>query len=319
MSGLMYRPNQPTSLYDLLAQAQNQEQGPSVPAPPAPSQPSAVQNTGGLSPQDRQKLVDMLLAPEDPGPAPTVEKANPIAQALMAVGDAGSTFAAILGGNSGVRTNAFEQYQNRLAQQKAELRQYQEKVAQSKNRSKKEGANYLLSQDAAATERSLAEKAEKAKALAIAQETARKEALVKDAATLKREQDLADDAAHQKFELEKMKLNRDWDMKIEQFRAAHKDPDEKKAKQGEKDQASFAKGVQIALALRDGDPKSGLVPFAEQVKQGVDPKVLATQLRNRFEEELDAEGVFGTGRDLARNFFNRKMIEAFESATAPQP
>jgi len=293
MSGLMYRPNQPTNLYDLLAQQQNQDQGPSAPAPPAASQPSAVQNTGGLSPQDRQKLIDVLLAPEDPGPAPTVKKANPIAQALMAVGDAGSTFAAILGGNGGVRTNAFEQYQNRLAQQQAELKQYQEKAAQSRTRAKDRTANYLLSQDdqqRAAQERASA--ARDLKELTLASQKADREARIAENEA-KRVQDQAQFDAQQKAATAMENLRFEHDKVTAGIR--------ERANAGDKQAAEDAKGLSGIYGT-----VSALAATAKQ--NLVEGKTTPDELQSLVESEIDQATMLSPdGRKAAYLYVAKKL------------
>jgi hypothetical protein len=316
MAQTQYRQNQPTSLQDILNQAALKPGNPI--APPAPSEPSSI-DTGSMTPGDRQKLLDILLAPEDPGPAPSVDKPSALAMLFSGLGDAVSGFNAGKTGNPGFQTDYFRQYQNKINQQKADLQRYNEDVTKGRNRSKQRTAEYLLGADTQA-KRQAKEDALAATA-AKAAEQRRQEDIARETAkdVLKREQHLTDAATKAADEQRQAVRNHKYSIELEQLRNSHKDVDEKKAKQGEKDQKSFSTGVQVALSLVNGNPKENILPFAARVKQGEDPKTVAIELRKQYDDELDAEGVFGNGRDLAHEFFNRKLLEAYQNATAPQP
>lgn len=137
--------NQPTSLQDLLNHASAQPDAP-VDTPTAP-QPSSVGIDGVMTPQERERVLNLLLQPESPGPAPEVDKPNALAMIFSGLGDAVNAFNAGRNGQPGLGSNTFDQYLRRLDQQKADRRQWEADNASAQNRARMRGANYLLSRD----------------------------------------------------------------------------------------------------------------------------------------------------------------------------
>lgn len=308
---------QPQSLADVFAMAMNGTSGPSAP-PVAPQAPS-IDTQGTLTPQQRSALLEQIFNPQPTTvAAPPEEKPTWGKKLAGSFADAFSNIATIYAGGPDLRSNYLQSYLASIERKNAERKSKAERQAEQEARLKGDKAKYILGEDAAIKERQLAETAAKAKALEEERLRKEKRGQELEDARIKREQAVSDEIAKHVYEGGKAALQHKYDIELENLRNSHKDPDEKKVKQGEKDQAAFAKGTQIALVLRDGDPKQNIPSIAEQLKQGAEPKVLAAALRKRFNEELDAEGVFGHGRDLALNSFNLKMIEAFENA-ASQP
>lgn len=144
MAETRYRQDPPT-LEDLLLGV-NGRTAPPV-AVPSASEPARVDTPGVMSPQDRQRLIDVLLAPEDIGPGPQVDKPNALSLLFSGLGDAVNMFNASKSGMPGLRSDYMGQYQYRLDQQRAEQNAYHERKAAASRRSKERTANYLLTAD----------------------------------------------------------------------------------------------------------------------------------------------------------------------------
>jgi len=93
---------------------------------------------------NRQRLIDILTAPDEQGPPPQVDKPNALAMALSGIGDSLNSFNAARRGDPGLRSDYFQQYLSNLDQQKESLRKYQTKLAESQSASKKSRAQFLL-------------------------------------------------------------------------------------------------------------------------------------------------------------------------------
>lgn len=139
-----YGSNRAATLQDLLNYSDAQPQ--SSVAVPAPPDASRVDGGGGFDPQERQRLIDMLLTPDNVGDAPQVDKPNAMSLLFTGLGDALSAHVAGNTGNPGMRTNAMDQYLRNIEMQKAEKRAYDERRGAAANRAKDRTANYLLSE-----------------------------------------------------------------------------------------------------------------------------------------------------------------------------
>ena len=139
-----YNPTRPMTLQDLLAHANAQSED--AVATPQPPDPARVDIPGATSPQDRQKLLDMLMAPDDVGPAPQVDKANAMSLLFTGLGDAMNAMVAGQTGNPGMRSDAMGQYLRTIESQKQDLRDYQQRKGMAHNVSKNRTAQYLLSE-----------------------------------------------------------------------------------------------------------------------------------------------------------------------------
>lgn len=289
MPQTQYFQNQPTSLQDLLNQASLQPDA-SVETP-GPPQASQVSTDGVMTPQERQKLMDILLAPEDAGPAPQVDKPNALAMLFSGLGDAVNAFAAGKSGDPGFRTHYFDQYQNSLNQQKADLQRYNEKVAGGKNRSKQRTAEFLLSESDRKQMRSDALQGQKdLKQLTLDSQRADREARVAasaDAVAARREEI----ASREKI----AKMQTDASITSERIQAqlhAKKFTDE-----ADKDQhAEYAKSRQWIVSKK-----------REYAQALADGKITPEQIRQEWQDTLDASDLTGDYKAAADAFWQDKI------------
>jgi hypothetical protein len=307
----VYAQQQPRTLADLLAMQQNAPGSPVAP-PQAPA-PSEITTEGSLTAQQRQSLIEQLLQPEPVGPAPVSEEYNAGKGVGLSLVDAFNNIASIYGGVN-LRSNAFNDYRNRLERQKAESNAHQQRKEEVGARAKTRKAEFLLGEDANAREQALA--ASVRQAAGEKSDRIRKEDLARDDA--ERVAKVADAAAKMAEDNRRRQEDHKWDVELQNLSNARNNPDKDAAKRGEKEQQDFASGASlVGVIIRDGNADMGLKSVRQQVAEGSDIKAIAGAARNRFEEALNEEGIFGKARDMARNLFNRKMIELAENP--PQP
>jgi hypothetical protein len=233
-----------------------------------------------------------------------------------------------LSGNPGFKTDYFGQYQNRLNQQKADLQRYQEDLARSRSRAKKGKAEFLLGEDASARERKLAASAAKA-----AEDKA--DRLLREEIARKTQET----TARNTFELLKQKEDSDLDKQEDEARFRHetglkkmeiaaRDKDDPKT---EKSLQQFSLGSRIANGILRGVPESkdgpAIPPLQNRLmgdpENNVPPQT-PDEVRREFEDEMTQEGIFGAPRDLARDYFNERLIRAWrqvkqQAEQAPPP
>jgi len=294
MAQTQYRQNQPTSLQDILNQAALKPGNPI--APPAPSEPSSI-DTGSMTPGDRQKLFDILLAPEDPGPAPSVDKPSALAMLFSGLGDAVNAFAANKHG--GVTSNYFDQYLNQQNKQKADLQKYQEKVAEGRNRSKQRTASYLLSEEDRRQMKADALQGKKdLQAANLAdRELARKERQQQIDAELKAKKDQFDE-------------QKKWDLEMEKARYGHEEAVaglRQKRTEGDKAAAEDKKNLgtimghigglaEVApIALSGGNPASGI------------PAMTPEQIVERVRHLINAQQFGPEAKKAAEDYFTSEI------------
>ena len=304
MPQTQYLQNQPTTLQDLLNQAALQPENPVGPS--GPPQPSQVMTEGMMTPQDRQKLMDILLAPEDPGPAPQVDKPNALAMLFSGLGDAVNAFAANKHG--GATSNYFDQYLNKQNQQKADLQKYQEKVAAGKSRQRREGANYILGEADRKQERTDRLQA-KAEDLAWRKTQVEQANADRDAA---RQQAKAINDADNATRLQIEKMGNDARARSDSLQVQLHSL--RKTGEADKDQhAEYAKARQFVVGKK-----------AEYMQMLADGKATPEQIIAQWQDTLDASDLSGKYREAADAFFQDKigtllMQYAPQQGLAPQP
>jgi hypothetical protein len=313
MAQTQYRPNKIGTLQDLL----NQEtlKPSSWVEAPAPPEAPQVNTEGMLTPQDRQSLLDVLFTPEELGPAPAVDKPNALAMLFSGLGDATNAFNAARTGNSGLQSDFFDQYQRTLNQQKVDRQKYVEGLAKSRERANKGKAEFLLGEDASARERQLAASAAKAaeeKADRLLREKIQREtvATVEDRAfQLKKQQE----ASVLDREENEARFRHETGLKKLELAARGKDdPKTEKALQ------QFSLGSRIANGILRGvsESKDGpaIPPLAQRLigdpENNIPPQT-PDEIRREFEDEMTQEGIFGPPRDLARDYFNERLIRTW--------
>ena len=297
MGDLVYRQPGPVTLQDLLAQAQNDQAG-SVPPPPQPSQSSQI-DAGGLSPQEHQKLLDILFAPEDPGPAPKVDKPKLLGQLLTGFGDAVTTYASILGNSPSTRTNAFSDYMNKFERQKADLQKYQEKVAEGRNRSKQRTASYLLNeQDRRQMKADALQGQKDLQAANLAdRELARKERQQQIDAELKAKKDQFDE--QKKWDLEMEKARYGHEQAVAGLRLKRTEGD-KAAAEDQKNLGTIMGHIgglaEVApVALSGGNPASGI------------PAMTPEQIVERVRHLINAQQFGPEAKKAAEDYFTSEI------------
>jgi membrane protein involved in colicin uptake len=242
-----------------------------------------------MTPQDRQKLLDVLLAPDNPGPEPAVDKPSAMAMLFSGLGDAVNAFAANKYG--GVTSSYFDQYLKKQNQQKADLQRYKEKVAEGGNEAKRRTANYLLSADDRARMRAdelagrkaLQDDAQAARK-AIADQTA---AAAADAVNARRE----DIVSRERI----AKMETDARLKAERMQVGLH---EKKATDSaDKEQhAEYAKARQFIIAKKR--------EYSQALAEG---KATPEQIRQEWADILDASDLTGDYRAAADAFWQDKI------------
>lgn len=244
---------------------------------------------GMTTPQERQKLLDILFAPDDPGPVPEVDKPSALAMLFSGLGDATNAFAANAYG--GKTSSYFDQYLSKQNQQKADLKKYQEQVAEGRNRSKQRTAQYLLSEqdkkqmraDAAAGQKEL-------KQLTLAAQAADRDAHVQAAAetVAARREEIASREKIAKMETD-ARVHSD---NLQSVLHAKKLTDE-----GDKDQhAEYAKARQFIIAKKR--------EYAQALAEG---KVTPEQVRQEWQDTIDASDLTGDYRKAADAFWQDKI------------
>ena len=315
----VYRNPDPSSgsLQDLLNMA-NYSEAP-VETPSAPQAPQ-VFTEGVMTPQERQKLVDTYLAAPDYGEGPKVNKPNILAQILMGAGDSLSTYASILGNAPQAKTHSLETYMQYLADQKASKEKFDARKAQGKADAEQRKLTYLLGEDQRRLE---------VKAAQIAEDKASR--LLQEKIT----RDNEAEASHRRFELVKMAQEHELDRQEQESRFKHEEGmkrleaslrtgDDPKA---EKHLQSFSKGAQIANSFLRGLPETkegpGVPPLSFRLKGDKEnniPPETPAQMTRQFEDEMTQEGIFGPARDLARDYWNERLIRTYrEVQKASQP
>jgi len=299
-----YGSNQAATLQDLLNHSDAQPQ--SSVAVPVPPDASRVDGGGGFDPQERQRLIDMLLTPDNVGDAPQVDKPNAMSLLFTGLGDALSAHVAGNTGNPGMRTNAMDQYLRNIEMQKAEKRAYDERRGAATNRAKDRTANYLLS------------------------EMDRKQS---DAAALRGRKDLQAEAlAQAKLIQEEGQKTRDAQQQIERDRIAAQErmntldnttraiADAKQmalAKlkatgEADKDQHEEYKKVRMWTVANKAD-------IIAKVKSG---ELIPDQVRETIQGMLDASDLVGPYRDAASAFIDNQIgvgLDRHEFAQTYEP
>jgi hypothetical protein len=106
-------------------------------------------------------------------------------------------------------------------------------------------------------------------------------------------------------------------MKKWELAARDDNPDDKKKKEADKVLEKFADGADIASNLLNGMPgdnkgNAPVLPIMDRLKgdreTGRKPES-PDEIRAQFEDELTIGKIFGEARDMARNFFNERMIK----------
>ncbi len=266
--------------------------------------PPVYQAASGVPSGVDPSLYDQAFATPDIGPRPTEDKKSLARTLIAALGDAGTTYASILGGED-IRTHNLQNYQDYLAAQKQSAENYDRLKLTQESESKRSKARFLLGRDGEAQIRAQDEAAKKAlRAAAVAD------------AQAKRDQEVADEANRRQFELVKQAQEQAFQTGLQKTKLIH---DEAMAKYesrlkggdktAEKDLKDFSTGAQVIASFENGLPpgKDGtpaVPPLAERLKAGEDPG----EIRRHLEDELDQAGIFGVPRDLVRNRFNEKML-----------
>ena len=308
MSGNMYRRNM--TLADLIS-----GNSPATAPPVAPTQPApaSIGGEAGLSQQERSRLLELLTQPDAVGPAPEADTSTTGttigANISAAFADALGTYASILGG--GKAPDFMKQLDNKRQLDKEARRSYQERLAKSKTDAGKLKANYILSADDRARERSRDEKAAK-----VIREQLKSDAVQAHTQALA-EQQAAEgrraaaendrDIRNHKQALELLDLNQKFTRDLHDM--------DNKARNGDKPAEaalkSFSAGSRIVSLLKTGtsaDPRTGQpVPsLIDRLESGEDP----AEIRRELESELNQETVFGVARDMTRNLLNEEILRA---------
>ena len=284
-----YGSNKPVTLQDLLAQANSQPDAPtSAPAPPSPSQ---IETPGVMNQQDRQKILDMLLAPDSVGPEPEVDKTNALSLLFTGLGDAINAGVAASTQNPGLKSNTMDQYLQRINNQKEELRAYKERKLKSERDAKHRTANYLLSAD---------DRAREDKARLASQQEARAYQEQKDKAAVA--QHVTEQAAKEAADLKRFNDNKAWDLEMEKTRFSHDQIIAGiKKKSGEGD--DVAKHDQKALPEIISNI-GGLADVAkERLAAGDTPESMQTRVRRM----LDAAMLSPEARKAAENYYDAEV------------
>jgi len=252
---------------------------------------------GMMTPQDRQKLMDILLAPEDPGPAPQVDKPNALAMLFSGLGDAVNAFAANKHG--GATSNYFDQYLNKQNQQKADLQKYQEKVAEGRNRSKQRTASYLLNeQDRRQMKADALQGQKDLQAANLAdRELARKERQQQIDAELKAKKDQFDE--QKKWDLEMEKARYGHEQAVAGLRLKRTEGD-KAAAEDQKNLGTIMGHIgglaEVApVALSGGNPASGI------------PAMTPEQIVERVRHLINAQQFGPEAKKAAEDYFTSEI------------
>lgn len=257
--------------------------------------------------------IQALSHPDPVVEQPVPDKSKLWQRILSAVADGATAYSAGMGAGRG--SNFSERLLERDRSRDVIAAGNRAAKSESLRKSQKTAAELRLQALLRQGEQGLKETTAKAVELRRQEDIAREEAKFR----VTRENQLADMATRKIDEQAQAVRDQKYAVELQNLRDSHKDPDEKKAKQGEKDQKSYATGVRDALSLIDGNDKEQIVSYANRVQRGEDPKAVADELRQRLAEELDADEVFGKGRDMAHEFFNRKLMRAYQDAiAAPQ-
>jgi hypothetical protein len=262
----------------------------------------------------------MLMTPDSVGPDPQVDKPNALALVLSGLGDAVSGFNAAKMGNPGFRSNYTGTYMDNIEQQKDSAHRFNERKKLRDAESKRRNLILGLNENQRALE---------AKAAQIAEGKADRALQDK----IKRDQDA--EVSRRQFELDKMAQDHALDQQEQGARFKHeegmkrleaslKTGDDPKA---EKALQAFSLGSRIANTIVRGLPEGkdgpAVPPLSVLLKgdkeNGVVP-ITPDEIRRQFEDEMTQEGIFGPARDLARDYFNERLIRTYrETQKAAQP
>lgn len=282
-------------------------QGGAAPVAPGPPQPDYLGgDDGGLPPGERNRLLQILMQPDDVGPPPEIDEGNlgtNIGSNIFAgIGDALGAYASILGG--GRAPNFMQQLQEKREFDKALKRQHGQRKAGAETDAKRRTAEYLLSQDDAKLQRQqeLADKkaeAQEKAALAKIQD----ENKLTDAA-LKRGQELADADRKRKHDLEDAETKFGYDKVLAGIRAKDSDgdPDSKHDKK-----ALFgAKGLFAEIGELVETGSSGLQ----------DGSVSPDQMAQIVEQRIEEEGLSEQGAEAVRLLFKKRITPIIRGVEA---
>jgi len=287
-------------------------------APP----PQAPQVPGSPDPLEAQRaaLLAQLMQPDPTVPDKEAPKRNMLASILMGLGDAGTAYASVIGNAPGIKTDTLGNYMAYLTQQKDSADRFNERKKLGDAESKRR--NVIVGLDE--TQRAL-----EAKAAKIAEGKADRALQDK----IKRDQDA--EVSRRQFELDKMAQDHALDQQEQGARFKHeegmkrleaslKTGDDPKA---EKALQAFSLGSRIANTIVRGLPESKDGPAVPPLsvlltgdkENGVAPRT-PDEIRRQFEDEMTQEGIFGPPRDLARDYFNERLIRTYrETQKAAQP
>jgi hypothetical protein len=318
MAGSTYRRN--VTLADLITGS-----NPDLAPPVAPSQPTAsflAGEGGGLAPAERNRLLEILTQPESVGPPPEIDEGTRGTQigsnVFAALGDALGTYASILGG--GRAPNFMQQLQAKREFDKETKRTYGARKARAETESKQRKAQYLLGKDEAAMEAS-ARKAAEEKADRLLREKITRDT---EAEQGRRSFELAKQAEEHRLDQDEQAARFKHEEGMKRLEASLKTGDNPKA---EKQLQSFALGSRIANGIIRGVPEGkdgpAIPPLVNRLLGDPENKVppqTPEEIRREYEDEMTQEGIFGSARDLARDYFNERLIRAYrEAQKASQP
>ena len=291
MSGNMYRRNM--TLADLIS-----GNSPATAPPVAPTQPApaSIGGEAGLSQQERSRLLELLTQPDAVGPAPEADTSTTGttigANISAAFADALGTYASILGG--GKAPDFMKQLDNKRQLDKEARRSYQERLAKSKTDAGKLKANYILSADDRARERSRDDKARLAsqqEANAYRDQKDKAEAVqhIADQAQVKA---MADEANATRLKIEEMgnkaKVQSDsMQLQLHKLR-----------QNGEGDTAQHKEYATI---------RQGIVQQRRAIEKGLaSGEITPEQVLQDWQDTLDATDLAGPYKEAANAFFQDK-------------
>ena len=294
MSGSLYRPNQPTTLQELFAQAGLQGDNPGAVAPP---QAPLAQSAGQVD----SRLLELLMKPQDQGPAPQVEQLSTWdkVRATLAdsLGSAFQAYGAVLGGGSPPPlSNNYGRFIARQDQQKADLAEWQKKLGESQREAKLLGAKYIMGERDKAQSRA-------DEAAALKESRAYQKTVVADATAQRAQEKAAEDAAS----LAKFNENKEWDLQMEKVRYGHEQAVagiRAKVSEGDKSAAEDKKalgGIYETIGMLAGTAKQNLAAGKTT------PEELTTLVRR----EIDKSMVSPEARKAAELYANMELGPIF--------
>jgi len=295
MNGTIYRKDQPTTLQELLAQAGLQDNGSAVVPPQAQQAPQDGSATAD------SRLLALLTQPESQGPAPEVDKLSTWDKIRMTIGDSlGSAFqayGAVLGGGSPPPlSNNYGKFLARQDQQKADLADWQKRLAESQREGKLRGAQYIMGKQAK-------DQARADEAAALKESRAYQQQVVKDATKQRAEEQAVENAAN----LAKFNDNKTWDLEMEKVRYGHEQAVagiRAKVSEGDKSAAEDKKalgGIYETIGMLAGTAKQNLA----------DGKTTPEELTTLVRREIDKSMVSPEARKAAELYANMELGPIF--------